>query len=65
MANEEKEAIKFKELEKRVQQLEKQIQPIIDIHSAKSFKSQSFILCKFYFLHSNKSYLKSPQSISN
>ncbi|WP_341748824.1 hypothetical protein [Candidatus Tisiphia endosymbiont of Sialis lutaria] len=27
--------------------------------------SQSFILCKFYFLHSNKSYLKSPQSISN
>ena len=27
--------------------------------------SQSFILCKFYFVHSNKSYLKSPQSISN
>jgi hypothetical protein len=28
-------------------------------------KSVQYTLCKFYFLHSNKSYLKSPQSISN
>jgi hypothetical protein len=37
------------------------------IHSPafEALLSLSFSLCKFYFLHSNKSYLKSPQSISN
>ncbi|WP_425362601.1 hypothetical protein [Candidatus Tisiphia endosymbiont of Hybos culiciformis] len=39
MANEEKEAIKFKELEKQIQQLKKRVQPGIDMHSAASFKT--------------------------
>lgn len=34
-----KENIKFKELEKRIQQLEQQVQPVIDMHSAASFKT--------------------------
>ncbi|WP_341748722.1 IS256 family transposase [Candidatus Tisiphia endosymbiont of Sialis lutaria] len=55
-----------------IESVNRQIRKIIknkgvfpDDKSIQKIMSQSFILCKFYFLHSNKSYLKSPQSISN